>query len=137
MEQKRLSTNCEQFATIKNTKPRLAVYNILLNAQTPLSAKEIFAQLNGESDIWLSSVYRALDIFEKNNLVSKSVLPNGKAIYELTTGEHNHYAICTECNGKTKIDACPVSYCELKGFTPTSHKLEIYGVCENCRQKKQ
>ncbi|MDR3292770.1 MAG: transcriptional repressor [Clostridiales bacterium] len=136
MEQKHCQLNCERFATIKNTKPRLAVHGVLLNAKMPLSAKEIFAQLSGTSDIWLSSVYRALEIFEKNNIVSRSVLLSGEAVYELITSEHNHYAICTECHGKTKIDTCPISNFELNGFAPTSHKLEIYGVCVNCQKKK-
>jgi Fur family ferric uptake transcriptional regulator len=134
MEQKHLSSTCEQFATIKNTKPRIAVYEILSKTNTPLSAKDIFALLKDTKAVWLSSVYRTLAIFEKNNIVTKSLLPNGAAIYELTATEHSHYAICTKCKGKTKIPFCPVSNCEMNGFTPTSHKIEIYGICKRCNK---
>jgi Fur family ferric uptake transcriptional regulator len=134
MRKKVMSTNCKQFATIKNTKPRLAVHKVLSAADNPLSAKDIFAKLNGIQGVWLSSVYRTLAVFEKNNLVSKSTLPNGEAIYELTNGEHSHYAICTKCKSKTKIPFCPMADCKLNGFNPTSHKLEIYGLCKKCRQ---
>jgi Fur family ferric uptake transcriptional regulator len=131
---KDMSTNCEQFATIKNTRPRMAVYKVLSNAVGPLSAKDILAQINGADGVWLSSVYRTLAIFVKNNIVSRSLLPSGEAIYELKTSAHNHYAICTKCNGKTKIPFCPVANCELKGFSPTSHKIEIYGLCKKCQK---
>jgi Fur family ferric uptake transcriptional regulator len=129
------SSNCEQFATIKKTGPRKIIFEIIFKSKVPLSAKDIFNCAKNKSDIWLSSVYRTLNIFLREGIISKSVLPSGECVFEMRSGEHSHFAVCTRCKRKTKINVCPLSNLspqQLDGFRPQEHKIEIYGLCKEC-----
>ncbi|HMM06714.1 MAG TPA: transcriptional repressor [Clostridiales bacterium] len=128
-------------AGLKKTKQRQCVLSVLEQAEKPLSAMEI-ASLIGKEDctIWLSTVYRVLELFVKENVAVKTVLSDSeKAFYELNRNEHKHYAVCLNCHKVVKIDSCP-----LKDLAPqqidedfqiTGHKLEMYGYCKDCKEK--
>ena len=55
---------------LKRTKTRESVLSVLLDSHSPLSALEIFSEIENRGDsIWLSTVYRVLDAFVENGLV--------------------------------------------------------------------
>jgi len=110
------------------------VLNLFKTKSSLLCAEDIEKLLKDES-IFLSTIYRALEYFEKENVLGKSTI-NKTAYYYLIDGRHHHYMICTNCLARFPID------CELEGmikknikkhnFIATSHDLTIYGYCENC-----
>jgi len=61
---------------MKKTKTRESILNLLRNTSSPMSANDIFKALKSK-DITLSSVYRTLDTFYKENMLIKN-LPNIK-----------------------------------------------------------
>ncbi len=128
-------------AGLKKTKQRQCVLSVLEQAKKPLSAMEIGSLIEKEDgSIWLSTVYRVLELFVKENVAVKTVLSDSeKAFYELNRNEHKHYAVCLNCHKVVTIGACP-----LEGLAPehmhddfqiTGHKLEIYGYCKDCKEK--
>ncbi len=129
-------------AGIKRTKQREQVLDILIKADKPLSAMEIYAQIEkATAPVWLSTVYRILDLFaEKAIVVKTTVMDNEIAVYELAGKQHKHYAVCICCHKMIPMANCPV-----KDFVPklaesnfqiTGHKLEMYGYCGECAAKK-
>ena len=128
---------------VKRTKPRERVLSIFEQAEAPLTALEVNALLekDGES-IWLSTIYRILDLFVEKSLLTKMVLWNDQiASYELNRAQHVHYAVCMGCHKMIPMQQCLLAQADLKlaeqGFQVTGHKLEIYGCCQDCNTQNQ
>lgn len=128
---------------IKNTKQRLRVFEYLLACKQPVTADAIYMDLfreqGDDETLNLSTVYRILDIFLKQKLITKSNLAgDNKASYEINRSEHKHHLVCVKCNLVTPIKGCP-----LKGYDQVlshsthyeilEHKLEVFGVCPKCQ----
>jgi Fur family ferric uptake transcriptional regulator len=124
---------------IKKTKQRKCVLSVLEDAELPVTALDIFNQLE-RCGVSLSTVYRILETFIEKGLVTQTaVMAGGMALYELKRHEHRHYAFCMECHKMIVIDNCPMEVFtpELResNFHVLGHKLEIYGYCDECYTK--
>ncbi|OQB14519.1 MAG: Zinc-specific metallo-regulatory protein [Firmicutes bacterium ADurb.Bin193] len=123
----------------KKTKQREAVFAVLSNADKPLTAMEICtgAEMCGKG-LWLSTVYRVLDLFVQKGIAQRNVLAGGDvATYEINKNEHRHYVVCTACRKVFALEKCPLpKTVHLENFCITGHRLEIYGYCEGCYAKK-
>ena len=128
-------------AGIKKTKQRKSVYSILERASLPISAPEIYNQVqNEDSSIWLSTVYRILDYFVSEGLVVKTtVMDSSMAFYELNHNKHKHYAVCVNCRKVIELVNCPmekfVPEIAESDFRILGHKVEMYGYCKDCDRK--
>jgi len=126
----------------KNTKSRQAISEMLEDSQKPLSAEDIRMHLKNKGiSVYLSTVYRSLELLENFGIINKTVISDGRALFELTRDEHAHQMICTKCNKMIPVDICPIS--ELKQqieksteFKVTGHRIEIFGICSECRNHK-
>ena len=53
------------------------------------------------------------------------------------TNHHHHHFICENCGETKVIDFCPIE--KIKSQLPNvnihTHKLEVYGICEECQRK--
>lgn len=126
---------------VKRTKQRESVLSILEDSQTPLSASDICSKMEKDYDetIWMSTVYRILEVFMSKDLVIKtSVMNSDMALYELNRFHHKHYAVCTSCHKMIAMDHCPmekfIPKIEDGNFHVLGHNLEIYGICKDCNQ---
>ena len=147
---------------LRKTKSRMLVWEVLSEAKTPLTARAI-AQTASEKNngsaakgasqkkntaeegknggVWLSSVYRALDAFEKEHAVSKTILKDSQeALYAIAAPGHHHYAICMNCKSRTELTGCPFGeeshlHTVDDDFEVVGHVVEVFGYCKNCREK--
>lgn len=139
-------SNCSELRSIfvrheiKYSRQREEIYHTLLNSNAPLTAEEIFLKIKkAEININLSTVYRVLEVFEAKDLVSKSIFfDEGKATFELKKNEHHHYLLCTKCKKMMLIEGCPLEGYEQTlaantGFEIVGHRLEISGICPECK----
>ena len=119
---------------IKLTKKREKVYSCLQNTNKPLTAEMIYEYLKDE-DINLSTIYRAIEFLENNDLLLKFHFDN-KSYYIVNDETHSHYFICTNCLMTKKIDCRMENVLEkLKendGFKVTNHEMTVYGLCNRC-----
>jgi Fur family transcriptional regulator, ferric uptake regulator len=126
----------------KNTRSRKAVIGVLEHIDAPISAEDIYLRVKESgSSINLSTVYRILELMEDMKLASKTVMSDGKARYELTGDGHRHHLICTNCHKVVPIDVCPIeelqkNVIQKTNFNITGHRLELYGVCPECKKSK-
>lgn len=123
--------------SLKKTKNRLAVYDILASAHRPLLITEIEDILKQKNvDMWLSTLYRVLQSLQDANLVSKTTLLDNKTLYELTLHGHSHFAICTNCHRVIELNHCAMDLYQQQlsknKFVIHGHKIEIYGLCQEC-----
>ena len=75
---------------LKNTKTRTLVREILDKSNSPLTPAEIFEKLK-TLDVTLSSIYRTLEAFTKEDIVIKAIDQKGTALYTLNKDDHCHY----------------------------------------------
>ncbi|MBQ7954689.1 MAG: transcriptional repressor [Lachnospiraceae bacterium] len=130
-------------AGMKWTKQRKDVYHVLAHAHEPMSAVQIYQQIEKEESAGyaLSTIYRILTAFEEKGYVSKSTfMGDGTVVYEWNKGEHTHYALCLSCHKRVALPSCPFEHVHLESdagdFTVTGHKLELYGYCKDCEKQK-
>lgn len=124
----------------KITKQRKAILEVLEYFETPVHAEDIFLKLKDLGmDISLSTVYRNLDMLQKQGLVVKAYMLNeDKARFGLSSKKN--YLVCQECKKIVIIDNCPFEkfkeeLIEVHGFDILGHSIEVYGICPDCKNK--
>lgn len=130
-------------AGVKPTRHRLSVLGALCSAPCPQSAEQVYMALRRDGvQINLSSVYRALELLREHALLTRtSTLADPRALYEPASAEHRHNLICSECHRTIALPGCPLGGYERDiaremDFDVTGHRLEIFGVCRDCREGK-
>jgi len=126
---------------LKLTPQRRLIVDVIHDTSVHLTADEIIAQVQARMpEVHKSTIYRTLELLEKNGTVFKSELGD-HAIYHHAEEGHHHHLVCSQC-GKT-IDCdedlfAPVeqSLGEKYGFEVNFKHVVISGLCEECRIKK-
>ncbi|WP_396136383.1 Fur family transcriptional regulator [Clostridium sp. SHJSY1] len=127
---------------LKVTKGRIAILEVLTKANKSMGADAIFEECkNNGVDINLSTVYRALELFEEKEIIDKFALKEGICSYRLKGEEHKHLLKCTICNKEVQVP-CPMRQIEEivqseTGFTLTKHNLVMTGICEECSKHEK
>lgn len=136
------------------TKGKKAVLSVLVSADKPLTAHEIYAlicpqpgceesllqqQETTEAKIDLVTIYRNLEQFEKLQLVVKTEHSHGGWRYTLTDKPHSHTITCTQCGAVMSMGACVMAdvekiIAERTGFTNIHHIVNFTGSCSNCQR---
>ena len=118
------------------TTVRKKVFLVLLDKE-PQTMREIIAQL---PDIDRASIYRCTKLFEKLHIITKLQI-GWKYKLELSGefGQHHHHMTCLKCGDVQVLEASGAIEEEItrltgeSGFKPTSHLLEVRGVCQTCQ----
>lgn len=127
-------------AGFKTTKQRQAIIELLEENHTPMHAEDIYLRLKEKGiDLSLSTVYRNLDMLQKQGLVVKAYMLNeDKARFGLASKKN--YLVCKNCKKIVIIDNCPFEkfkeeLIEVHGFEILGHSIEVYGICPECKEK--
>ena len=91
-----------------------------------------------------ATVYRTMKLLTKCGLAEPRQFGDGHTRYEPTndTAEHHDHLICTSCQRiiefvNTQIEQLQDRVAKAHGFVVTHHKMELYGVCADCRRARQ
>ena len=123
------------------TRTRQAVLGLLQRTRQPISAPEIFEQLQQEKvAIDLVTVYRTVHVLKELGLVLQLDLhQEGSARYELKEGrEHHHHIRCQICGQIEDLLLCPLKKVtklieQRTQFIVDDHTLEFTGLCPQCQ----
>jgi Fur family ferric uptake transcriptional regulator len=88
----------------------------------------------GEADP--STIFRAVTAMEREGLLAKIEVGDGKARYELRDDHHEHVR-CDVCGKVAEVPGCSLEDVEAAvrsstGYAVTSHQLIFTGVCPDC-----
>lgn len=118
------------------TRQRLAVFEVLLRANTPLSTVRLADQL---SEVDKASVYRTVELFEEIGIAQR-VWTGFKSKVELSDAfsPHHHHFTCVNCGKVIGVvsDRFEAELKELEnkhGFKLTRHSIELSGYCSDCK----
>lgn len=125
---------------LKITERRVEIIEVMYQSNRYLSAKEVKAQLeNSYPSISPDTIYRNLHSFSTLNILEETEF-NGEKFFRANCffDEHHHHFICTKCGRSLKLPMCPLDYFkeEIGDAEITSHRFELFGICEECLQKK-
>jgi Fur family ferric uptake transcriptional regulator len=126
---------------VKATHQRREILRLLFGECRPMSAQELHEAVKGEG-CDLVTVYRALEAFEKAEIVRRCDFADGVVRYEHSdeSGEHHHHLICTKCKKVTPLggDECVLDSFEKSvqklGYVSIRHSLEFFGTCPECQK---
>ena len=125
----------------RNTPVRQALLKILSRNKSPLSAFDILAKLHQQKfTVNKTTVYRQLELLEKQALVETVRLSDRSLRYELANkANHHHHLVCLKCNDVQDVDFKD----DLKNqekiiqknnkFKILRHSLEFFGLCVKCK----
>lgn len=120
------------------TAPRKIILGFLLKEHGPFSVEEIFNKLPKNS-CDQATVYRCLNQFVENQLVTASFLEKEMVHFEFNDPHHHHHhIICKICKKIDSLHDCFLDKIETsilkKGYVDIQHRLEFFGVCGSCQQ---
>lgn len=129
--------------SLKKTKTRENILEVMLSCNKPISAEEIYEKINEKKDVNIdkSTIYRNINTFEKYNIVRKAIdSVDEKALYEIEKSNHTHYIVCINCK---KIEPLKICLMENKnkeieentGYEVLAHDLKFIGLCDKCKKK--
>ena len=122
------------------TAQRVAIAEVLFNADRHLSAEEVAAELNGRGNtVGTATVYRTIDVLLESGLVVERDFGEGFRRFETARDVPQHeHLVCTGCGRveefrDDRIERIAGELAASRGFTLERHRLVIYGLCRSCR----
>ncbi len=122
---------------LKITEARQKIIEMLQQEDAPVDAQFLIDKMQ-IYEIDRVTVFRILKILAEKGILRKLDFGEGKARYEIHTGEH-HHLICTGCGKIQAIERCNIDELKTeilnqKKFTVTSHSTEFFGLCQECQE---
>jgi Fur family ferric uptake transcriptional regulator/Fur family peroxide stress response transcriptional regulator len=122
------------------TKQKTAILEILRSSDSHPTAEWIYQEARKElPELSMGTVYRNLHQMRDNGEILE--LRNGKGQSHFDGWSHNHYHFrCKCCGGIWDLPLPAMKTLEakakvLEGFQIEGHRLEFYGLCEECRRR--
>lgn len=123
------------------TQQREAIAEVVFSSAEHLSVDDIETELRERGErIGKATIYRTLETLVKSGLVEEHDFGEGFKRYEHLFGQQlvREHLICTEC-GKvadihsTELHRVQEEEARRRGFLPSRYRLQIYGLCAECR----
>ncbi len=121
-----------------NTQQRRAIVSVFFQEEGHLTIDDLYGLVQRQDPtVGQSTVYRTMKLLCEAGLAKEVSFGGGVVRYEQASDWHHDHLIC-ECCGKSievvdpKIEALQERLVRQYGFTPTQHRLDLYGVCPEC-----
>lgn len=122
----------------RNTAQRSAILEEVRNAETHLTAGEIFERVRRRDPrIGYGTVYRTLHLLAEHGLIQELTFADQASRYDARVERHDHVH-CLDCGALLDVDV-PVALIarhvasEQSGFDISSHHTVFAGVCPACK----
>lgn len=124
---------------LKQTKQRKLIVSRFLTMKTHVDAEELYESIRKEGfNIGLATIYRTLNLLRDAGLVEQNSFADGRAVFEISKpGGHHDHLVCTKCGRviefeNEEIEKLQRAVALSHNFLLTSHRLDLYGLCEGC-----
>ncbi len=119
------------------TYQRIKIFESLNQIDTHPTAEEIYQIVKKEyPSISLATVYKTLETFAENDLISKVTPLHDLARYDGNTSPH-HHLVCIKCkriidvHGE-KLNDIKIPKSAKNGFQLLGYRIQFEGICNNC-----
>lgn len=124
----------------KLTPQRRAVIWAIASSQDHLTPATIYEKVHQEQpNIGLVTVYRTLEILAELELICELHAGGICHSYTISTPQHHHHLICSNCGividfTSHDVSELEQSVSEESGFRIDGHLLEFFGLCQACQK---
>jgi len=128
---------------LKSTTQRDDIVDAFFKANTHIGLEELLRRVRRRNPkVGYATVYRTMKLLVECGLAFERHFGDGQTRYEhLQEDAHHDHLICLKC-GKImefknqQIEKLQKDVAEKMDFKVTTHKLELYGLCHNCKGGK-
>lgn len=127
---------------LKSTAPRDDIARVFFELGRHISAEELYAEVKKiNQHVGYATIYRTLKLLKDCNLLFERHFEEGQARYEVAGDRHHDHFICEACGriiefASDEIERMQDSIADKLGVFLTHHKMELYGLCAECRAKE-
>ncbi len=127
---------------LKSTAQRDVIVEVFLEGSGHASVEELYGRVRKRNPrIGYATVYRTMKLLTECGIADERHFRNGEARYEIAEKEHHDHLICERCGKivefeEDRIEALQEQAARKLGFELRGHKMELYGICADCRRKK-
>ncbi len=124
---------------VRATPRRLEVLEELAGERDDVTAQALWSRLRErDSRTGLATVYRTLALLEAAGVVDVLSHHSGEQCFRLCSEAHHHHLVCERCHRVVEIENCDLDgwvnrAAKRHGFVATAHRVEISGLCADCR----
>ncbi|MBJ95911.1 MAG: transcriptional repressor [Rickettsiales bacterium] len=127
---------------LKQTRQREEILRAFIECGGHVSIDELLAYVKERHPrIGHATIYRTMRLFVDARIAAERKFLDGPARYETAEvfdEDHHDHLICTSCAvivefENDQIEQLQELVASQHGFELTSHKMELYGLCPNCR----
>ena len=124
---------------VRPTPRRLEVIAELARERDDVTAQQLWARLREhDSGAGLATVYRTLALLSEKGVVDVLSHHGTEQCYRLCTDTHHHHLLCERCHRVVEVRDCDLAgwvdgVASKHGFVATEHRVEITGLCAECR----
>ncbi|MCX8075990.1 MAG: transcriptional repressor [Aquificaceae bacterium] len=147
MQVEELKSRFEQFLKQKGykiTKGRFEIVDKIASYGKHFEIEELVRWIANQNKTVASrsTVYRTVRLLQDFGAIREVIKLGNRTIYEFVAGRpHHEHLICVECGKiiefyKDEIEELQDKVCEEHSFTPLNHRLEVFGICKDCMEKR-
>ena len=130
--------------SLKMTRQRRLIVDTFLSTDGHLSADELYEEVRKKDPgIGFTTVFRTLKAMTECGLARETDLNDGRIRFErLYRRPKHHHIVCQECH-KTieffspELEELQASIASEYGLKPVQQRLQIYGICKECQEKRE
>ncbi len=125
---------------LNTTQQRDCIVESFLRTTGHVSVDDLLLRVKKQNPkIGYATVYRTLKLLAESGIADARQFKDGQTVYEIKGAHHDHL-ICTECGlivefEDDEIEVMQDNIAKLHKFVLTSHRHELYGLCETCQSK--
>lgn len=125
---------------VRITPQRHAVLEYLINSMSHPTADDIYKALEGKfPNMSVATVYNNLRVFREIGLVKELTYGDSSSRFDCNTSDHYHI-ICESCGKIVDFHYPSLEEVEslaeqVTGFDVSHHRMEVYGLCGDCKTK--
>ena len=129
---------------LKSTSQRDDIARVFFAAEGHLSIEELYTAVKRINPrVGYATVYRTLKLLKETGLAVERRFEDGQARYEPAEEEtqHHDHIICERCGkivefASQELERLQERIARFLGFVVGRHRMELYGVCADCREGK-
>lgn len=126
---------------LKLTAQRELILDVFLAHRGHISAEELYQKSKEkQSNVGFATVYRTLKHMTQCGLARELDFGDGRIQYEPDLDrKHHDHMICTSCGIyieflNPQIEELQEQVSRKHGFKITSHRMQLYGLCQKCQK---
>ncbi len=126
---------------LKLTPQRSMILTTLLDHPGHISAEELFQRAREKQpNVGFATVYRTLKHLTLCGLARELDFGEGRVKYETEFNrQHHDHMVCTSCGVyieflNPQIEELQEQVSRKHGFKITSHRMQLYGLCQKCQK---